>query len=71
MKRCIAFVAEARSENSWRKCRRAAGAHSVFCSQHEQVIAGIMLGLCVCVYPDRRPRQQPLSQMPVASRVPS
>ena len=73
MKRCIAFVAEGRSDKAWRPCRKIARANCVFCRQHEKIITGVMLGICVHDYPDgvAAARKQPLSEMPVASRVPS
>ena len=73
MKRCIAFVAEGRSDRAWRPCRKMARKNCVFCGQHEKVVTGVMLGICVHDFPDGvRVRRKPsLSEMPVASRVPS
>lgn len=73
MKRCIAFIEDGSSPSAWRQCRRAARLRSTFCRQHEGLIAGVVLGICVHDFPLEVPprSRQSLADMPVASRVPS
>jgi len=47
MKRCLAFSALVGSRDAWRPCSRRAVPGSQFCGRHTEVVAGIMLGLCV------------------------
>ena len=47
MKNCLAFSALVGSRDAWRPCSRRAIRGSRFCGRHTEVIAGIMLGICV------------------------
>ncbi|HVO59240.1 MAG TPA: hypothetical protein VMT51_16250 [Dongiaceae bacterium] len=79
---CAAFVAEGRSGKAWRPCKKRAGKRTVFCLQHAQVLAGVMLGVCMRKLPDRRleenvdelrtlaQRVRQLNEMPVSGRKP-
>jgi hypothetical protein len=73
MKPCIAFVAQGRGTSSWKPCPGKAHTQKVFCPQHEKILAGVMLGICVTQYPDdvEYCERQSLADMPVKSKVPS
>jgi hypothetical protein len=66
-------MADASSPNAWRQCRRNARAKSSFCRQHEELIAGALLGFFIrqAAADARQPRKTSLADMPVNSRVPS
>ena len=73
MKRCLACVVAGHSANAWRPCRAAAKKDGVFCVQHERVIGGVILGICVNDVPDgvQWRRKPSLADMPVTGKVPS
>jgi hypothetical protein len=73
MKKCIAYIADPSSAHAWRPCRKPARLKSSFCRQHETIAVGVMLGLCVYGFRNESHarRKTSLSEMPVASRVPS
>jgi hypothetical protein len=73
MRCCVAFTPDASSPNAWRQCRRNARAKSWFCRQHEELIAGALLGFFAlqAVLDARQVRKTSLADMPVNSRVPS
>jgi len=55
MKRCLAFSALVGSRDAWRPCSRRAVPGSAFCGRHTEVMAGVMLGLCVNGFLDGGP----------------
>jgi hypothetical protein len=73
MKRCAAFVVDRQSASAWRQCRRRSQRCSTFCRQHEELVAGVMLGFFArqAVTDLRKLRKMALEEMPVSSRVPS
>jgi hypothetical protein len=52
MKKCLAFSALVGSRDAWKPCSRKAIRGSAFCGRHTEVLAGVMLGLCVNGYFD-------------------
>ena len=78
MKKCIAFVPGGPEPQTWRQCRSAIKPGFVFCRNHERVLAGIVLGICVYDYPDEAAQvcraardKAALARLPVAARKPS
>jgi hypothetical protein len=47
MKKCIAFSAIPGSREAWIPCMRLAQTAYALCQRHSDVIAGVMLGVCV------------------------
>ena len=78
MKKCIAFVPAGPEPQSWRQCRSSAKPGCVFCRQHERLIAGVFLGVCVYDHSDDATQihnaardKAALARLPVAARKPS
>jgi hypothetical protein len=65
MKKCLAFSALVGSRDAWRSCSRRAVPGSRFCGRHTEVIAGIMLGLCVNGHLEKR--DEPVAKKPAAA----
>jgi hypothetical protein len=70
MKKCLAFSALVGSRDAWRPCSRRAVPGSAFCGRHTEVMAGVMLGVCVhgllddCDPPGKRVRAQRTGEPP-------
>lgn len=47
MKKCIAFSTIPGSREAWIPCMRDAQAEYALCQRHSDVVAGVMMGICV------------------------
>jgi hypothetical protein len=73
MKKCLAFSALVGSRDAWKPCSRKAIRGSAFCGRHTEVLAGVMLGLCVNGYFDGgdAPRRAPSTRIDLLPPTPA